>query len=596
MIAPRLALTLLACSATTIGDGCGLPTGSWYSTCDLARASPFTVTAAGAASAAECPGGAGAKAFHVTPPATLLCVLTNGSYWLSAIGGRPAVGQNNATTCASIAWHWVAEGLAAPTRSAALAVPLTAASTSGWCRLPRSTACAPCLNPNPPPPTPPSPSPPGPPPPAPPLPPAPPAPLPPVGAKAVVAFADLDPHQPSFWIDYDWSILTHVIVFGSMDPNLFSYAAARDVKIVLSYSGCDGQDMRNATVRQAIVADALRFAPPPYGSWHHNCTTGCYAGFFFDIECTEQPCPWLEPGQAMGMAAFFSELRRAWPAVFLSLYVSGNGDARISGVADSDNATFPFEYSQADVMVMQPFLDQVVFGGYSALNYSFLDANAEVNCHPDNSASEYLKTCGGINPMQTIRYALNGTAGSAACQAEPGYVIFSILSSNSLVLFWGFQQNTDRAHASHPCAALPWSSVVPKGKLVYAVGWYNMQHNIHNITARDKLGSSPSFCATLPLSQHKGVAKHLDASGTWVFDRTDPTGTGFRVWYDDEVSLAPKYAAVREAGWGGVGMWLASGMYPNGIHVSEPHVFDDYCPDGLRRMWASIADNFVKPE
>jgi len=102
--------------------------------------------------------------------------------------------------------------------------------------------------------------------------------------------------------------------------------------------------------------------------------------------------------------------------------------------------------------------------------------------------------------------------------------------------------------------------VIDKSKLVYAVGWFNAQHNLQNISKADHvIGSSPSFCQAASLAQHPGVVKHMDASGTWVFDRTDPAGAGFRAWYDDEASLGPKYAMVREAGWGGVGMWLANG-------------------------------------
>ena len=102
--------------------------------------------------------------------------------------------------------------------------------------------------------------------------------------------------------------------------------------------------------------------------------------------------------------------------------------------------------------------------------------------------------------------------------------------------------------------------MIDKSKLVYAVGWFNAQHNLQNISKADHvIGSSPSFCQAASLAQHPGVVKHMDASGTWVFDRTDPAGAGFRVWYDDEASLGPKYAMVREAGWGGVGMWLANG-------------------------------------
>jgi spore germination protein YaaH len=43
----------------------------------------------------------------------------------------------------------------------------------------------------------------------------------------------------------------------------------------------------------------------------------------------------------------------------------------------------------------------------------------------------------------------------------------------------------------------------------------------------------------------------MDGSGTWVFQRTDSGYTDYRVWYDDEESLGPKYQMVREAGWGG---------------------------------------------
>lgn len=49
----------------------------------------------------------------------------------------------------------------------------------------------------------------------------------------------------------------------------------------------------------------------------------------------------------------------------------------------------------------------------------------------------------------------------------------------------------------------------------------------------------------------QGVVKHMDGSGTWVFQRTDSGYTDYRVWYDDEESLGPKYQMVREAGWGG---------------------------------------------
>ena len=140
-----------------------------------------------------------------------------------------------------------------------------------------------------------------------------------------------------------------------------------------------------------------------------------------------------------------------------------------------------------------------MYGGYAALNYSFLASNAEVNCvpHPDPARS----SCGGINPMQTVSYALNGTLGPASTAP------LAVTATERMHLSDGRQEQTQPcearagSHSAFPCAVAPWSAVVPKQKLVYAVGWYNMQHNLKHPTARDtKLGSSPSFCATVPLA------------------------------------------------------------------------------------------------
>ena len=101
-------------------------------------------------------------------------------------------------------------------------------------------------------------------------------------------------------------------------------------------------------------------------------------------------------------------------------------------------------------------------------------------------------------------------------------------------------------------------------------------------------------CQVVQLAKISGVVRVLDYSGTWVFDRRDAAGKGFRVWYDDAVSLAPKWRAVRDAGWGGVAMWLPNGMFPDGLNVQRPGVFNCYCPDELREMWDSINVNFVR--
>ena len=181
-----------------------------------------------------------------------------------------------------------------------------------------------------------------------------------------------------------------------------------------------------------------------------------------DIECTVQPCPWLEPERAAGQALFFKELKEAWPTVLLSLYVSGAPDVRITaqGALPSAGRAYPFGYSAEQVRPMAPHLDQVrhttvlhplpscvvhtcqrascgqvVYGGYAPLNYSYLSYNTEVNCHVDPHAPIGSDTCGGVNANQTVRYALEGTGGSGKCQTAPG------------------------PQPTHPCEAPSWSTV-----------------------------------------------------------------------------------------------------------------------------------------
>jgi len=63
------------------------------------------------------------------------------------------------------------------------------------------------------------------PPPVPPGPPAPPSPSPPAptpaaGSKSVVAFYNGSDGDPSFWLDYDWAILTHIVSTPALRPCL----------------------------------------------------------------------------------------------------------------------------------------------------------------------------------------------------------------------------------------------------------------------------------------------------------------------------------------------------------------------------------------
>ena len=235
---------------------CGVPTGVWHDWCDVSRSAPITVAAAkDAGAASRCPGGVhgGAVAFDVSghAPDALLCALKNKSYWLSSfVAGAPAVGTANRTTCASIEWQ--------PDSTIGDGSLGLSGSSGGWCRLPRSTACPPCTNPHPSPsPSPPAPGPP-PAPPAPPAPPGPPAPPPaPAKTPTVLAFYMGDVGAPTYWIDYDWSILTHIVLYGSNDPNMISYAKARNVKLLQTYNGCINKDLSNSSVRTRVL-DSVR--------------------------------------------------------------------------------------------------------------------------------------------------------------------------------------------------------------------------------------------------------------------------------------------------------------------------------------------------
>ena len=124
--------------------------------------------------------------------------------------------------------------------------------------------------------------------------------------------------------------------------------------------------MSDPQVRAEVIKDAMTQAPVPYGTKLANKSVD---GLFFDIECTVQPCPWLEPDRAAGQALFFRDLKAAWPTVLLSLYVSGNPDVRITGPpANSAKEAYPFGYSAQQMQAFVPHLDQVVYGGYASVS------------------------------------------------------------------------------------------------------------------------------------------------------------------------------------------------------------------------------------
>jgi hypothetical protein len=154
-----------------------------------------------------------------------------------------------------------------------------------------------------------------------------------------------------------------------------------------------------------------------------------------------------------------------------------------------------------------------------------------------------------------------------------------------------------------PAEPLPlWSDVIPKEKLVYAVGWYNTIAPLHPEKCPKigpcgdiKYGGEPSYSiahhlASLPGNKDK---RWMNFQGSWVMDRTDATcPLGCRMFWDDADSLLPKYKAVKDAGWAGVGMWQANGMFPgvSAASMSDPGWMNVYDAKAMGLMWQAIAD------
>lgn len=76
-----------------------------------------------------------------------------------------------------------------------------------------------------------------------------------------------------------------------------------------------------------------------------------------------------------------------------------------------------------------------------------------------------------------------------------------------------------------------WSDVIPKAKLVYGVGWFNVQSSLLGPKSPNGkiYNGSPSFCAAAAIVADKRNSKRrMDDSGTWVVDRKD--GSNLRLW------------------------------------------------------------------
>jgi spore germination protein YaaH len=142
---------------------------------------------------------------------------------------------------------------------------------------------------------------------------------------------------------------------------------------------------------------------------------------------------------------------------------------------------------------------------------------------------------------------------------------------------------------------------------VLAVGWYAREWSLHDFpTVRDPLGARISFCQAVALS--KTLAANtppvLDTESLSMkfFCSHDPhnastwqgcgpwagTSQAFVVWFDNALSMQRKYEAIDKAGWGGLAMWQASGMWPDESLANVTA----YCKEEIAAMWGAVESVF----
>jgi hypothetical protein len=87
------------------------------------------------------------------------------------------------------------------------------------------------------------------------------------GRQQVVAFdMEMAGAPVSFWLDYDWDILTHVITYGYTDPLMVRYAKSRGIKLLQDFNGCNDQLVNDSAVRRSaprLSTAQCRCSPRP---------------------------------------------------------------------------------------------------------------------------------------------------------------------------------------------------------------------------------------------------------------------------------------------------------------------------------------------
>ena len=379
------------------------------------------------------------------------------------------------------------------------------------------------------------------------------------GEDAIVAGHPEDTCTPSFWLDFPPGTVTTIIMQVWNDPWMVAYAHSHNIRVLQAAGGpCEGYTntsgaamLANATYRSELVAQ-----------FNQSIRVSGLDGWGWDIEETD---PLYQPHVAL----FIQELRRACPEAYQAFYTQnlvGKG-TWLAWEAE------PMKLIAANV-------DMIIASTYTESNDTAPDGPGIAPCS---------RPC-GTTSLPTVKGALHGT------NLPNGTVLRD-----------------------------SWTDIgIPKEKMVLALGWFHQQW-LSNMTkspwpwsSPSQLGRRISFCQAVALYESLGEnresLRQWDAeSNTWHFNcehdaanestfqscgpwpgASQPITT--QVWYDDAVSSEAKFAAVKAAGWRGIGFWQASGMWPGDTVFFNPYDNSTdvsvYCKKDVQELWTMVGKYF----
>jgi len=131
--------------------------------------------------------------------------------------------------------------------------------------------------------------------------------------------------------------------------------------------------------------------------------------------------------------------------------------------------------------------------------------------------------------------------------------------------------------------------LVPPEKLVLGLPWYGQRYNKVIVPINE---GQINYASVLQAFDTPGLVtekRYDNSSQSWVVtcksacDQSNPSNKGDIVWYDDAISLAPKYALARNNNLLGVGMWSVEKLPLPGIGGEDPHKVE------RNAMWDAIS-------